>query len=55
MDISAVVVVIILTALFLSALVWMEIHSRKNSSRERPRDAKSSGINEKQDVIYENR
>ena len=55
MDISAIIVVIILTALFLGALVWMEIHARKNSSVERPRGAKSSEVNEKQNVIYENR
>lgn len=33
MDISAVVVVIILSALFLGAIIWMEIRSRKNRSK----------------------
>jgi Flp pilus assembly protein TadB len=55
MDISAVVVVIILTALFLGAIVWMEMHSRKRRSIERLREARSSEINRKQKAIYENR
>lgn len=47
MDISAIVVVLVLTALALAAIVWMEIHSRKTSSKERRRDAEGSELNEK--------
>jgi len=47
MDISVIVVVLLLTALFLGAVIWMEIHSRKTSSREPGRDATTTGLNEK--------
>jgi len=40
MDISAIIFVLVLTALALAAIVWMELHPRKTSSRE-SRDAKS--------------
>lgn len=46
MDISAIVVVLVLTALALAAIIWMEIHSRKTSSNESSSDAKSFGSNE---------
>ncbi len=46
MDISAIVVVLVLTALALAAIIWMEIHSRKTSSKESSSDAKSLGSNE---------
>jgi hypothetical protein len=46
MDISAVVVVVVLIVLSLGAIVWMEIHSRKTSSKEYHRDAKRSELNE---------
>lgn len=32
MDISAIVVVLVLTVLAFAAILWMEIHSRKTSS-----------------------
>lgn len=46
MDISTIVVVILLMALSLGAIFWMEIHSRKTSSRDLSRDAKNIGLNE---------
>lgn len=48
MDISAIVVVLVLMILSFGAIVWMEIHSRKTSSKEPRRDAKSSELNEKE-------
>jgi hypothetical protein len=47
MDISTVVVVITLIALSLGAVTWMEIHSRKNSSKKRGRDSKRIELREK--------
>ena len=46
MDISTVVVVLVLIALSFGAIIWMEIHSRKTSSKELRHDAKSSVSNE---------
>ena len=34
MDISAIIVILVLTALSLGALVWMEIHSRGRQQEE---------------------
>jgi hypothetical protein len=41
MDISAIVVVLVLMVLSFGAIVWMEMQSRKASSKEPRRDAKS--------------
>jgi len=46
MDISAIVIVLVLTALFLCAILWMEIHSRKTGSKEHDRDSTNPGLNE---------
>ena len=40
MDISAIVVILVLTALSLGAIVWMEIHSRRSGAKGRRRDGK---------------
>lgn len=42
MDITTVVVVLVLIALSLGAIIWMEIHSRKTSSKEVRLDAEDS-------------
>ncbi len=34
MDLSAIIVILVLTALPLAALVWMELHSRKRKREE---------------------
>lgn len=55
MDISAIVVVLVLTVLALGAIAWMEIHSRKTSSNEWTRGAKSSELDAEQTPVYESR
>jgi hypothetical protein len=35
MDLSAIIVIIVSTALFLGSIVWLEIHSRRNQSPDR--------------------
>lgn len=47
MDISAIVVILVLTALSLGAIAWMELHSRKNSSETRDHNTKSPQLKEK--------
>lgn len=44
MDISAIIVVIVLTALSLAAIVWLEIYSRRNHRQETPADRSGSGV-----------
>ena len=46
MDISTVVAVLVLIALFLGAVVWMEVQSRKTGSKEGHRDAKNPDLSE---------
>ena len=46
MDISTIVVIVVLTALSLGAIAWMEIHSRKSGAKGRRRDGKSAELNE---------
>jgi hypothetical protein len=41
MDLSAIIVILVLTALSLGALVWMEIQSRRRQ-REEATDAKAA-------------
>ena len=41
MDISAVIVIVLLTALALAAIIWMQIQSRKADQYERPGDTNS--------------
>src|SRR5688572_9540808 len=48
MNISTVVVVLVLIALSLGAIICMEIHSRKTSSKEHGQNAKSSESGEKE-------
>ena len=47
MDISAIVVVLLLTALSLGFIVWLEIHSRKTGSKEPRRVATNPELNGK--------
>ena len=46
MDISAIIVVLVLTALSLSGVMWLEIHSRKNAAKARNRDGSNPELNE---------
>ena len=46
MDISAIIVIVVLLALSLGAIVWMEIHSRKAGSREPRLNRSDVGLNE---------
>jgi hypothetical protein len=46
MNIGTVVVVLILIALFLGGVIWMEIHSRKTGPKERRNDPKNSAPSE---------
>ena len=41
MDLSAIIVIIVLSALFFGALIWMAIHSRRTGSGELPADGNS--------------
>ena len=50
MDTSAVVVVIVLTALAFGSLVWMQIHSQKTALKEKARASESYEVNEEQNV-----
>ena len=43
MDLSAVIVVLALTALSLGAIVWLEIYSRGRQRKEAPADQSGSG------------
>jgi len=46
MDISTVVVVLILIALFLGGVIWLEIQSRKTRPKEGRLDAKNAELSE---------
>ena len=43
MDLSAIIVVVVMTALSLGAIVGLEIYSRKNHRKEAPADHTGSG------------
>jgi hypothetical protein len=51
MDISAIVVVLVLTALSFGAIVWMEIYSGKTSSKEPRGDAKSRFVEQNDRIL----
>lgn len=53
MDIATVVVVLVLIALSLGAIIWMEIHSRKTSSKELRSVARNSEIASNKSSIQE--
>lgn len=38
MDISAILVILGLTALFFGSVIWMELHSRRINRRQTPRE-----------------
>lgn len=44
MDLSAIMVVLVLTALSLGAIIWLEIFSRKTRPKELASDQTSTGI-----------
>lgn len=44
MDLSAVIVIVLLTGLSIGAIVWMEMKSRKNKSGEHRSNTRSSEI-----------
>lgn len=44
MDLSAIMVVLVLTALSLGAIIWLEIFSRKTQPKELTPDQTGSGI-----------
>jgi hypothetical protein len=44
MDISAIIVVLVLTALSFGAIVWLEIYSRRTQPKESASDQTGSGI-----------
>jgi hypothetical protein len=44
MDLSAIMVVLVLTALSLGAIIWLEIFSRKTQPKELASDQTSTGI-----------
>ena len=44
MDLSAIIVVVVLTALAFGAIVWLEIHSRRTQRKEAaPEQTESAG------------
>lgn len=44
MDLSAIIVVLLLTALSFGAIVWLEIYSRRTQPKELSPDQTGSGI-----------
>lgn len=44
MDLSAITIIIVMTAMFFGAIVWMAIHSRKTGSRELPSEKSGTGF-----------
>ena len=44
MDLSAIIVIVVLSALFIGFIVWLNIHSRRSNAEQILPETKESGL-----------